>query len=301
MLKQLNFVSDLDKAKDDKKARLVILIFLGITLVPSVIFWGITKWRMNPPEFENPLGKIDVSQVNFAEKNIYSMTPKIDRWAEDNISSLPGEWSVKINFLEEEFSWQRYSTRSMPSASLIKLPVVAAFYHQVEEGEYDLTDELAETTMGELAEIALSQSDNDAWQALENEIGEAKINSLMLDWGMRDTSIEDNTTTAEDVSLFFTKLYHGDILSVEYKEKMLTSLTDTIYETEIPAGVPEGIRVAHKVGYLEDVVSDAGIIYFPDNPYVLVIMSDQTNFQEAKSRFPEIANKLYWIIADNIE
>jgi hypothetical protein len=300
MLKQLNFVSELDKAKDDKKARIVILIFLGITLIPSVIFWGVSKWRMNPPEFENPLGKIDVSKVNLVEKNIYSMTPKIDRWAEENINNLPGEWSIKINFLEEDFSWQRYSTRSMPGASLMKLPVVAAFYHQVEEGEYDLDEELSGKAMRELAEIALSQSDNQAWQMLENEIGEAKINSLMFEWGMNDTSIEDNTTTAEDINLFFTELYQGKILSTKYKEMMLTALTDTIYETEIPAGVPEGIRVAHKVGYLDDVVSDAGIIYFPDNPYVLVIMSDQTNFQEAKNKFPEIVNKLYWIIADSI-
>jgi len=154
--------------------------------------------------------------------------------------------------------------------------------------------------MGELAERALSQSDNQAWQVLENEIGEARINSLMFDWGMTDTSIEDNTTTAEDINLFFTKLYQGKILSAEYKEKMLSDLTNTIYETEIPAGVPEGIRVAHKVGYLEDVVSDAGIIYFPGNPYVLVIMSDQTNFEEAKRNLPEIVNELYWIIADSI-
>jgi hypothetical protein len=300
MLKQLDFVSDLENAKSEKKTRIIIVVFLALTLIPSFIFWTIAKWRENPPAVVNPLKKVNIPEVNFSEKDIYSLKPKLDKWAEENIVSLPGQWSVKISFLKNNFSWQRYSTKKMKAASLIKLPVVAAFYHQVEEGEFALDDELNGSTMGQLASKALSHSDNDAWQALQEKIGRAKINSLMLIWGMTETSLEDNTTTAEDVSLFFTKLYQGEILSEEYKNKMLNDLTNTIYEEQIPAGVPEGIRVAHKVGYLKDVVSDAGIIYFPNNPYVLVIMSDQTNPIVAKQKFPTVVENLYWLIADNI-
>ncbi len=278
--------------------RVWIVIIFAVTLIPSFIFWLISNWRQSPPEIINPFQDINMSEFKLNEKSIYSLTPKINKWAEENIQPLPGEWSVKINFLDEEFEWQRYSTREMKGASLMKLPVVAGFYSLVEDGEYNLDDELAGSTMGELAEIALSQSDNPAWESLENEIGEAKINSLMVEWGMKDTSLIDNTTTAEDISLFFTKLYKGEILSDEYKEKMLADLTDTIYEDQIPAGVPEGIRVAHKVGYLDKLVSDAGIVYFPDNPYVLVVMSQNTDSDLAKQKFPEFVNKLYWIIAD---
>ncbi len=300
MLKQLNFVSDLENAKSEKKMRLWIIILFGITLIPSLIFLGISKWRQNPPAIISPLKKVDISELGKKEESIYQLTPKLEKWADQNISSLPGKWSVKINFLENNFSWQRHSSQKMKGASLIKLPVVAVFYNLVEDGVYSLDDQPAGSPMGNLAEIALSQSDNESWQILENEIGEAKINSLMFEWGMKDTDLTDNLTTAEDISLFFTKLYKGEILSEEYKNKMLSDLTDTIYEGQIPAGVPEGIRVAHKVGYLDDVVSDAGIVYFPDNHYVLVIMSDQTNPSVAKQKFPEIVNELYWLIADNI-
>jgi len=300
MLKQLNFVSDLENAENDKKMRFWIIIIFGLTLIPSLAFWFISDWRQNPPKILGSVKEVKFPQLKLAEKEIYSLTPKIDKWAEENVQSLPGEWSVKINFLDEEFAWQRYSTRKMKAASLIKLPVVAAFYHQVEEGEYELDKKLAGSTMGDLAEVALSESDNDAWQVLENEIGEAKISSLMTDWGMKDTNLIDNTTTAEDINLIFTKLYRGELLSNELRSKMLKDLTETIYEEQIPAGVPEGIRVAHKVGYLDNVVSDAGIIYFPDNPYILVIMSQKTDIKTAKQKFPQIVNELYWIIADNI-
>lgn len=298
MLKQLNFVSDLNKAKDEKKRRVYILIFLGLTLIPSSLFYLISHFRQQPPQVLSAIKNVDLPAVSLPESQPGNITPRLDKWAKNNIETLPGEWSVKLIFLNDNFQWQRYSTQRMPAASLIKLPVVAAFYHQVEEGEYSLDDEINGSTMGQSAEIALSESDNGAWQDLQNEIGEAKINSLMIDWGMTKTSLEDNTTTAEDIGLFFTKLYNGEILSEEYSEKMLTDVTDTIYETEIPAGVPEGIRVAHKVGYLDKVVSDAGIVYFPDNPYVLVIMSNETNPTTAKQKFPEIVENLYWIIAD---
>lgn len=300
MLKQLNFVSDLENTKDEKKTRVLIIVFLALTLIPSFIFWTVAKWRENPPTLNTSLREINIPEFSFSEKSVYDLKPKLDKWAEQYIAPLSGQWSVKVIFLEENFSWQRHSTRRMKAASLIKLPVVAAFYHQVEEGEYSLDDELAGSTMGQLAGISLSHSDNDAWQALQKEIGEARINSLMLDWGMTDTSLEDNISTAEDIGLFFSKLYQGRILSEEYKNRMLEDLTNTIYEEQIPAGVPKGIRVAHKVGYLNDVVSDAAIVYFPDNPYVLVIMSQETNPNLAKEEFPKIVNELYWIIADNI-
>jgi beta-lactamase class A len=300
MLKQLDFVSDLNNSKNEEKMRWwILLIFLG-TLIPGVIFWLISTWRQNPPKIKFPLKEINISRVSSSKSEIYKLTPKIDKWAEENISSLPGKWSVKINFLENDFSWQRYSTRKMPAASLIKLPVVAGVYKSIEDGEYQSEEELGESTFGDLASRALSHSDNQAWELLQKEIGNAKINSLMLEWGMKDTSLEDQTTTVEDISLFLTKLYLGELISDEYSEKMLNHMTNTIYEDEIPAGVPEGIRVAHKVGYLDNAVSDAGIVYFPNNPYVLVIMSDQTNPQIAKQKFPEIVNELYWIIADSI-
>ncbi len=300
MLKQLNFVSDLNNSKSEKKMRLWILLLFLITLIPGFAFWLISSWRQNPPEIKFPLKEINISRVNSSKSEIYKLTPKIDKWAEENISDLPGQWSVKINFLENDFSWQRYSTRKMKAASLIKLPVVAGVYKTIEDGENQLEEELGGSTFGELAERALSHSDNQAWELLQKEIGSAKINSLMLEWGMKNTSLEDQTTTAEDISLFLTKLYLGELISDEYSERMLNHMTNTIYEGEIPAGVPEGIRVAHKVGYLDDVVSDAGIIYLPNNPYILVIMSEETNPEIAKQKFPEVVNNLYWIIADSI-
>jgi beta-lactamase class A len=69
-------------------------------------------------------------------------------------------------------------------------------------------------------------------------------------------------------------------------------LTGTIWEDRIPAGVPEGIRVSHKVGTEIGVLADAGIVFAP-KPYVLVIMSKDVLEKEAKQALPEISRVIW--------
>src|SRR5688500_17741699 len=46
------------------------------------------------------------------------------------------------------------------------------------------------------------------------------------------------------------------------------------FNAEIPAGLPQGTRVAHKTGFITGVLHDAAIVY-PERrkPYVLVILT----------------------------
>jgi len=78
----------------------------------------------------------------------------------------------------------------------------------------------------------------------------------------------------------------------------LADLTTTAFESRIPAGVPEGIRVAHKIGNEVGVISDAGIVFIPDKPFVLVILSQGTNEVIAKEKFPQLVNEIYWLVAE---
>ena len=88
---------------------------------------------------------------------------------------------------------------------------------------------------------------------------------------MTKTSLVKNETTPADVGLFFRKLYAGSIVSREHRDEILGYLTETFDESRIPAGVPEGTRVAHKIGIEIGIISDAGIV-FSQKPFILVIM-----------------------------
>jgi beta-lactamase class A len=67
----------------------------------------------------------------------------------------------------------------------------------------------------------------------------------------------------------------------------------TLRADDIPAmlraGVPEGIQVAHKHGWVAEVHGDAGIISTPGGDYVLVVMLRDRTWLSYTDSFPTIA------------
>src|SRR5690606_14850364 len=49
----------------------------------------------------------------------------------------------------------------------------------------------------------------------------------------------------------------------------------------IPQGLPDGTMVAHKTGTLADYLHDAGIVFAPGGDFVLVVMTENENFEAA--------------------
>jgi beta-lactamase class A len=315
---QLNFVNQIKQSKDEKRARWLTFIFLLLTVGLSLGFGLLSYVRENGVELPAPLvaTKLDLSELPVNKKP--KISTKLNQWAEHELSDLPGQWAVKVKIINSKDSWSFQSDQPMTAASLIKLPVVASFYQQVELGEYDLNDTYVlkqedkhsggqlvnepigqEITWSRILELALSHSDNTAFRILRSEMGDSLINRKMRDWGMEQTDLEKNLTSADDIALFFDQLYQGKLVNQTHQDKMIADMTNTIYETEIPAGLPEGIRVAHKVGYEERVIADAGLIFVPNNPFIMVIMSQETNVNQAKNTFPQLAKEIYWQVIEN--
>jgi len=313
---QLEIIPKIEKAANEKKSRFLVILVLGLTVLPSLTFWLITGFKVGRIKLTNPFAQVDMPKVRMINLPTVGQEAGLNQWANSNLTSLPGVWAVKVISLDKDFSWGFNSQEVLQAASLIKLPIVASFYHQVESAIFDLDDiyVLAESDkrpgagvlqyqevgtelkLGELASLALSQSDNTAANILRNLVGDAEINRLIDLWGMEQTSLAQNLTSADDIGLFFKKLYEGSILNQEHSRRMLNDLTDTAFEDRIPAGVPEGIEVAHKVGSEERVVSDAGIVFTPNSPFVLVIMSDQTDVSLAVQKFPKLVEDIYWLV-----
>jgi len=192
---------------------------------------------------------------------------------------------------------------SFPAASLIKLPIVYTLYQQAQEGKINLEEKYTlreEDKVGgagslyqkeagavysyrELARLCGKQSDNTAAAILEKVLGAEAIEATIRRLGMENTSFSRRQTTPEDIALFWQKLWEGD-LKEEYREEILDLLTETIFEEQIPAALPAGVKVAHKVGIDEGILHDAGII-FQDPPFILVLMSKNNNREEAQEAF----------------
>jgi beta-lactamase class A len=88
-------------------------------------------------------------------------------------------------------------------------------------------------------------------------------------------------------------LVNGQIISEPASEEMLTLLEGQQINDRLPAYLPEGTIVAHKTGNLDGLVHDAGVIYTPSGPVVVVIMTEDVEEWQAIDLIATVARLAY--------
>jgi beta-lactamase class A len=84
----------------------------------------------------------------------------------------------------------------------------------------------------------------------------------------------NNAATAGALLQILCRLQAGRVVSPQASAEMRQVLLGQQFNEMIPAGLPAGVRVAHKTGWTGDYYHDAGIVYPPHgSPFVLVILT----------------------------
>ena len=139
----------------------------------------------------------------------------------------------------------------------------------------------------DLIDRMITRSSNLATNALIELVGAKQADSTAHRLGARNMrvlrGVEDdkayraglnNTTTARDLAALLEAIETGRAASVTSCNRMREILLHQEFNTEIPAGLPPGTRVAHKTGWITGVLHDAAIVYPPGRrPYVLVVLT----------------------------
>lgn len=279
-----------------RRERVFILVMFAGTFLASLVLALYSRgWKV--PN----LPRMDVSFSGLASQTVVIEKDESVQIKSEMVKAEVGEFTNKftgiyglyVYRLGEESGYGIYEDEIFLAASLIKLPVMATLMREAELGRIDLDDPytLSEedkiggsgslyykpagtvVTYREMLELMGKHSDNTAFGIVRRELGERKIMEMMADIGMNNTSLETNETTPRDVGKFFVKLWYGDILEEASRDELLGYLTDTDWEERIPAGVPEEIVVAHKIGNeVGGVYNDAGIV-MGEKSYVLIVLS----------------------------
>ena len=141
-------------------------------------------------------------------------------------------------------------------------------------------------TVRELLRLMITESSNLATNIIIERVGAERVMDLMRRMGARDIrvlrGVEDskaferglnNTTTARDLSVLLRAIAEGRAVSRAASKEMNDILLAQKFNEGIPAGLPAGVRVAHKTGSITKIEHDAGIVYVPGRkPYVLVVL-----------------------------
>ena len=242
---------------------------------------------------------------NFLElrKNLHSvLDPLQDKFAL-YFEYLPTGTSISIN-----------SSNEFYAASLFKLPVVMAYFrhkerlHTTTEQKIKLTPEMIDSRFGDLwqkgvgyeigmdeaAELALTKSDNTAAEALGPAITQEDFDDVYqgLDINIQIAS-QGAIMTAKNYSSVLKALYFSAVLTKDDSQKILTYLTKTDFNDKLVAGIPTGVTIAHKIGVIDkNAYRDCGIIYVPNRPYILCMVSTGTE-DEARIRMSQVSKLIY--------
>ncbi|MFN8571116.1 MAG: serine hydrolase [Gemmatimonadaceae bacterium] len=84
----------------------------------------------------------------------------------------------------------------------------------------------------------------------------------------------NNMTSPRDLAALLEAIVQNRAASPASCRQMLGILERQEFNDEIPAGLPKGVRVAHKTGWITGVLHDAAVV-FPEghSPFVLVVLT----------------------------
>lgn len=167
------------------------------------------------------------------------------------------------------------------SASTYKLYVAYSMLKAVEDGDATWDSALNGTTLKTCTTKMIVESDNDCPKAWLEEYTYTALTEQAHKIGASDTTnfeYLDMHTTAADLATVLTKLYKGTILSDDSRSTLLSLMKQQEYRSGIPSGIGSAGTVADKVGFLDGLLHDAGIVYSEKGDYVMVIMTDGSSW-----------------------
>ena len=252
-------------------------------------------------------------------------------WLDEIMAAQEGNVSCVYKNLVtgEEYTWNPETVH--PSASVIKIFLMAYVFRLCREGKLCLTDQvdidpafLAEScgvlyylkdvrqmSVRDLVELMIIVSDNAATNQLTALVGMEKLqNYLEAELGLTATRWRrmmmdfeaaargfQNDTSASEVAWILERIYRKELVSEEASGAMLQILKEQQFDDLIPFYLNEFLpehSIAHKSGGLEGVVHDAAIVDAGKEPFILCLMGSGLRDRVPFSRaMGEIAKKIY--------
>lgn len=209
-------------------------------------------------------------------------------------------------------------------ASLMKLPLLMSYYKLSETYPEIINDTLVyipkdedeiiqnfqpqktlekykQYTIKDLLDRMIIYSDNKSSLLLENLIDIEVYKKSFTDIGMNFPSFKnwefENNITVADYSSFFRVLYNSSYLTRSNSEYILDLLSKVRFGKWLVKNLPQNIVVSHKfweriIG-IEKQLHDCWIIYYPNHPYILCIMTRGYDWHELENIIWDLSKKIY--------
>lgn len=196
-------------------------------------------------------------------------------------------------------------TQSVAAASTIKVPMLVAFFQDVDAGKIRLDEMLTMEARFVAPEAGTMQyqkpgqkfsaidtarqmiviSDNTATNMImARSGGSGPLNQRFKSWGLQGTSIQDvlpdiaglNRTTARDLVQLAALIHRGELVSMRSRDRLLAIMRGTVSTGLLPKGIGKGGDIAHKTGTLAKLLGDMGLVDVPNGRrYGIAVLAER--------------------------
>lgn len=234
------------------------------------------------------------------------------------LNGTKGKYSVVVEDLKNGKRESLYGDKVYGIGSLYKLWIMAEAFNQIQQGklfkdeilsedvkvlnkEFNIDQESAELKEGTITltvNDALKQmidiSHNYSALLLTKRIKLSNVAKSLQENGFNASHVGDTpTSTAEDLALFFEKLYKGELANAQYTQEMLGLLKAQKLNGKIPKYLPKATIIAHKTGEIDYFSHDAGIVFTKNKDYIIVILSESDYPPGAQERIAQISKSVF--------
>ena len=221
-----------------------------------------------------------------------------------------------------------------PTASTIKIAVLAELYRQHERGSgaklgdlytvnakdgvgtegilQSMSAGVSRITNRDLALLMVSLSDNSATNVLIDRVGMDNVNAWLTQLGLERTRLRrhmldvkaaqegrENTATPRELVTMLRAIHEGRVCGKATTKEFFEMLS-TQKSSYIPRHLPADLMIANKPGNLDAVRNDAGIIFVPGRPFAIAVMTTfATDGLEAEESIGRIAHAA-WSYFDRV-
>lgn len=276
--------------------------------------------------FINPLLECENNLISDDNKSLIEIKKEISSLMDKSLESKDISFA-SIYFRDlNNGPWFGINEKELFSpASLLKVPLMIAYLKEAESNPEILNETIIfnknpdyneqnikpenqlvlnqEYSIEELVERMIIYSDNDAYDILVNKVDIKKYEKIYQDLGIDISLAKDNPggdiIKIKEYASLFRVLYNASYLTKEMSEKALFILSQSTYKNGLAKSIPKDITIAHKFGerrYIETEkkqLHDCGIVYLPQKPYLVCIMSKGSDFNKLSKFIQDSSHIIY--------
>lgn len=290
---------------------LLVILLVGVVYSPFAGRFSLTdhptvgsvvkelSQKQSPAIPVNEVERLNLEQVLWEEINAEGLSDNVSLYYKNLLDgyeimiNADRSWvpasMVKAFVVVEAFRQKREKIINFDTRVIIKKENIVS--NELESSSYQPLREGVKATVRELVYAMIVQSDNTAYNTLLDLLDRRNITSTLRKLGLINTVLgeklnlsdeqyaldaavpgqQPNRTTARDFGQLFNILYQNKI---EDAQEILTILKQQKINDMIPALLPKDVEVAHKTGRLSPYFHDGGIVFKPNEPFILVIFTN---------------------------